>query len=73
MPARIGDFAPMLHKEFRSGDVVSSIVIDKIFEMYNMLFFGSIGLFALRNLPMSVVVSIAVGFKREHRCMRLLT
>jgi uncharacterized protein (TIRG00374 family) len=61
-PARIGDFVPMIYKEFRTGEIFSAIIIDKVLELYCMFFFGCIGLFGLRNLPAPATIAVGCGF-----------
>lgn len=47
-PARLGEFAPLLSGRYRSGKVAALLLVDRFFEAYATLFFGTIGFLLLR-------------------------
>jgi uncharacterized protein (TIRG00374 family) len=61
-PARIGDFAPFLVRDYRKKEIGLAVVADKIVEFYLQLLFGFVGLLMLQNLPISLVALAAAVF-----------
>jgi uncharacterized protein (TIRG00374 family) len=61
-PARIGDFAPFLVRDYRKKEIGLAVVADKIVEFYLQLLFGFVGLLMLRNLPISLMALASTVF-----------
>ncbi|HUI90806.1 MAG TPA: lysylphosphatidylglycerol synthase transmembrane domain-containing protein [Chitinivibrionales bacterium] len=55
-PARLGDFAPFLLKEYRVKEIGLAIIVDKMVEFYMQLLFGVIGLLVLQNLSLTGIL-----------------
>jgi uncharacterized membrane protein YbhN (UPF0104 family) len=55
-PARLGEFAPLLSGKYRSGKVAALLLVDRVFEAYATLFFGTLGFLLLRFRDTRIIV-----------------